>query len=155
MFTLTIETTGASFGEGNAAVAELQRILRQHADALPVLAPVAAAGVPVIDSNGNTCGRWSYVPERVLLASEVVADIIAAYDRIVTANTCEAWDAERAVADDEDGDVLSEVVETAGDERLFPGDYDRENAYDDLGPAVAAYRHALRARIASRAEVAR
>jgi hypothetical protein len=64
MFTLTIETTGASFA-GGAAPLELERILREMADPrfLSTFLPVAAAGVPVIDSNGNTCGRWSYVDE--------------------------------------------------------------------------------------------
>lgn len=56
-FTLTIDTGNAAFADDPAT--ELGRIFHHLADALPTFLPVAAAGIPVLDSNGNTVGRWS------------------------------------------------------------------------------------------------
>ena len=58
MFNLTIETSNAAFV---ADPLELQRLIKNVANRV-ARAEVACQG-PVIDTNGNTCGSWTYEPD--------------------------------------------------------------------------------------------
>jgi hypothetical protein len=53
-----------------------------------------------------------------------IARVIAAYDATVQANTTPGYDARRAVADDADGEVGLEVIETAEQLGYSPNDGD-------------------------------
>lgn len=87
-FSLHIATDNAAFhdeeGEHYSAATgeELARILRDVADRLPLLrARDADDPVTVRDSNGNTCGRWSWTDR------DATHDDAAALERI--AHLCE------------------------------------------------------------------
>jgi hypothetical protein len=81
-FTLRIETGNAAFADedGNEdAGPELFDILHGIADRLPTFLPVAAAGVPVLDTNGNTVGRWFYAEKDDELLERVARGIATAH----------------------------------------------------------------------------
>lgn len=65
-FTLTIETGGAAFADadGNpdhtAAGAEIARILGKLQSNMSMFTLLAHDEGKVRDTNGNTCGSWSY-----------------------------------------------------------------------------------------------
>jgi hypothetical protein len=55
MLKINVDTSSAAFDDG-ACEEELTRILRQVA----IYAAAGVDGAPILDSNGNTVGRWTY-----------------------------------------------------------------------------------------------
>jgi hypothetical protein len=57
-FTLTISTDGAAFSDGMGGREEVARLLTKVASRV---ADTDEANI--LDTNGNTCGRWEFIDE--------------------------------------------------------------------------------------------